>query len=177
MASSYNSDDTWRVVEDHVRQAIQADTKLGSGGDLEIKSWEEQPREDFNTYQSNLLPACSVNVEHQAVPEDVAIGDHVDYVYATTIILVFGGGEYQTVIGSAKYTAARVVRVLQQQHHSGKQLVDLPSDLDGGQTGEVEVQVSNVDVSAGNLESNPTTLRGYVEITALISVGFIVPED
>ena len=36
--SAYNNDDTYNVIAEHVIEALQADSKLGSGGALAIKN-------------------------------------------------------------------------------------------------------------------------------------------
>ena len=62
MASVYETDDTFNVIEEHIKQALQADTKFASGGALEIKTFEEEHREDVGTYGEHELPAISIEV-------------------------------------------------------------------------------------------------------------------
>mgnify|MGYP003654668634 CR=1 FL=1 len=177
MASTYNSDDTFNVVEDHIKQTLAADTKLTAGGSLAIVTWEQEHREDISTYEENTLPASSIEVGVQTA-EDIAIGDLVDYSYLAHILVITRGGQTLALLQSeAKYYAARFVRVLQQQHYPDKQLTDLPSDLDGGEPGAVRVNVTSAVVNVGTSERNPNVLRGLVEIFAVVTVGIQIPED
>ena len=178
MTTVYNSDDTFNVIEDHIRQALVADTKLGSGGQMEIKTFEQEHRTDLASYNDNQLPAVSIEVGVQSL-EDVAIGDLVEYQYLAHIIVVTEGGKTAALIKSdSKYYAARVARVLQQQHYPDAPMAaNLPGDLDGGELGAVRVTVSNVAHDVGSSERNPNALRGLVEIFAVVAVGFQIPED
>ena len=177
MASTFNSDDTFNVIEDHLKQALAADTKLTSGGTLEIKTWEQEHRDDVSSYTENELPASSIEVGVQTAT-DIAIGDLVEYSYLAHILLITRGGQTLSLLQSeAKYYAARFVRVLQQQHYPTKQLVDLPSDIDGGEPGAVRVNITSAVVNVGTSERNPNVLRGLVEIFATVTVGIQIPED
>jgi hypothetical protein len=177
MASVYNSDDTFNVIEDHLRQTLEADTKLATGGDLAIVTWEQEHRDDISTYEEHLLPAISIEVGVQALT-DIALGDLVDYSYLAHLLLITKGGQTQALLrAESKYYAARVVRVLQQQHYPSKQLTDLPSDLDGGEAGAVQVIVTSAGVNVGTSERNPNVLRGLAEIFAVVTVGIQIPED
>ena len=176
MASDYNSDDTLNVIEDHLIQALQADAKLGASGALEIKTWEQEHRDDISSYMENQLPAVSVEVGIQP-PQDITIGDHVEYTYPATLLLVMTGGNLSTQRKDLKYRLARIVRVLQQQHYPSKQLVSLPDDLDGADPQGVQVVVESVFAAMGESERNPNVLRGFAEIAARVHVALTIPED
>jgi hypothetical protein len=176
MATDFNSDDTFNVIEDHIKQTLEADTKFASGGALEIKTFEQEHRDDIASYVSNQLPAISIEVAVQTL-EDVAIGDLVEYGYLAHMLLITEGGQTIALAKQdAKYYAARAVRVLQQQHYPDKQLTDLPSDLDGGEAGAVRVIVTSATVDVDS-ERNPNALRGLAEIFAVVTVGIQIPED
>ena len=176
MASSYNNDDTFNVIEEHVKQALQADTKFASGGTLEIKKWEEEHRDDIGTYTEAQLPACSIEVNVSGVATDPTT-DQLDYPYLAHVVIATGGGNLAQLRKDAKYFAARAVRVLQQQHYDDKQLSSLPADLDGGETGSVQVHVQSAEVMYGAMENNESVLRGLVDIVALVTVTYNIPED
>jgi hypothetical protein len=176
MASTFNNDDTFNVIEDHARQALVADTKFASGGDLEIKTWEEEHREDVSTYGEHQLPAASVEASVSGTPTDPTT-DQVDYPYLLSVVITVGGGEVLQLKKTAKYYAARTVRILQQQHYPDKQLAGLPADLDGGETGAVQVLVQSAQVLVGETERNLNVLRGLVEVIALVNVTYNIPED
>ena len=174
---AFNTDDTFNVIEDHLKQTLEADAKLTTGGTLAIATWEQEHREDVSTYTEIELPACSIEVGVQTA-EDIAIGDLVDYSFLAHILIVTAGGQTLSLLQSeAKYYAARFVRVLQQQHYPDKQLTDLPSKIDGGETGAVRVNINSATVNVGTSERNPNVLRGLVEIFALVTVGIQIPED
>ena len=61
--SAFSSDDTYNVIAEHVIEALQADAKLGSGGALAIKKWEQELRESAGDYNENELPAVAVTVD------------------------------------------------------------------------------------------------------------------
>ena len=178
MTTVYNSDDTFNVIEDHIKQALAADTKLATGGQMAIATFEQEHRTDLSSYMDNQLPAISVEVGVQSF-EDVAIGDLIEYQFLAHIIVVTAGGKTAALIkADAKYYAARVARVLQQQHYPDAPMAaNLPGDLDGGEPGAVRVTVSSVAHDVGSSERNPNALRGLVEIFAVVTVGFQIPED
>lgn len=176
MASAYNNDDTFNVIEEHIQQALVADSKLAAAGALEIKLWEEEHREDVGTYAEHQLPACSIEVGISGTPTIETLGQ-LEYPYLAHIVVVAGGGNSTQVKKTAKYYAARFVRVLQQQHRSSLQLAGLPADLSGAETGGVQVVVQSAQVLVGATERNLNVLRGLVEIFALVSVAYIIPED
>lgn len=177
MTSIYNSDDTFNVIEDHVKQTLAADTKFASGGQMAIATFEQEHREDIGTYTDVELPAISVEVGVQTA-EDIAIGDLVDYSYLLHVLVITKGGKTEALLkADAKYYAARVVRILQQQHYPDKQLTSLPDDIDGGEPGAVRVNVTSAVVTIGTSERNPNALRGLAEIFAVITVGIQIPED
>ena len=177
MATIYNSDDTFNVIEDHIKQALAADTKFAAGGQMEIKTFEQEHREDVSSYTEIELPAVSVEVGVQTA-DDIAIGDLVEYAYLAHVLVVTQGGKTTALLQSdAKYYAARVVRVLQQQHYPDKQLESLYDDIDGGESGAVRVNITSATVNVGTSERNPNVLRGLVEIFAVVTVGIQIPED
>ena len=177
MTSTYNSDDTFNVIEDHIKQTLAADTKFASGGQMAIATFEQEHREDVGSYTEVELPAISVEVGVQTA-EDIAIGDLVEYDYLAHVLVVTEGGKTDALLkADAKYYAARVVRVLQQQHYPDKQLTSLPDDIDGGEAGAVRVNVTSAVVNVGTSERNPNVLRGLAEIFAVVSVGIQIPED
>lgn len=176
MAETYANDNTWNVVEDHVILALQADTDLKAGGGLAIATWEQELPEDAGVYQANLLPAVAVEVIQQRGEADIGFPDRVDQTYAVVVVVVVAGGELRQVKLRTKEYLSRVVRVLQQQHHTSKQLSGLPAALSGGETGSVRVWLTNATLMAGHLESGGG-LRGIAEISADVVVGMCLPED
>ena len=178
--TTYATDDWLNIVEEHVKEALQADAKLGTGGDLEIKTWEEEHRQDLGTYEEHFLPACSIEVTIGAPATDPTMGQD-EFAFGASLLVVVGGSsggaKLSQVKKNAKHYGARVLRTLMQQQQSGKQLADLPADLSEGEVGAVRVAVQSVEPFAGTSERNQSVLRGWVEILALVFVTFNVPED
>ena len=171
--SAFSNDDTYNVVAEHVIEALQLDTKLGSGGALEIKLWEQELREDAASYNDNELPAIAVAVRIGG--EDViSIGDRLEDGFIATIMTITGGGRLREIVQEAKRIAARVERVMRQQHLPDKQLNDLPADLDGGVTGSVEVSNPSTEADGGEVDDS---LRGVAVTTVSIAVEIDMPED
>ena len=176
MASEFNNDDTFNVIEDHIQQTLAADTKFASGGSLEINLFEEEHREDVATYTETQLPAISIEVNISGTPTDPT-ADQAEYAYLASIIITVGGGEVAQLRERSKYFGARAVRILQQQHDPDEQLKNLPADLDGGEIGAVIVLVQSVEVFVGEVGNNTNVLRGQVLIFAVVSVTFNIPRD
>lgn len=171
--SEYGSDDTYNVIAEHVIEALQADPKLGTGGDLEVKTWEQEPREDASLYDEHELPAVSVTASLSG--EDVvALDDRMEYGYQVLIEVVVGGGVLRTVIQDAKKYAARVERVMRQQHLPDKQMSDLPADLDGGVPGSVEVSSPNTVIDGGAVNE---VVRGVAITSVSLAIEIDMPED
>tara|TARA_Y100000310_G_scaffold297406_1_gene330387 strand:+ start:2371 stop:2904 length:534 start_codon:yes stop_codon:yes gene_type:complete len=177
MTSAFNSDDTFNVIEEHIKQTLAADTKFAAGGTLEIKTFEQEHREDASSYGENELPAISIEVGVQS-QEEVAIGDLVEYQYLAHILIVTTGGQTQKLLQTElKYYAARATRILQQQHYPTKQLTSIADDLDGADAQGTKVVVQSATVNVGATERNPNVLRGLAEIFAVVSVTITLPED
>ena len=173
---AFSNDDIWNVIEQHIVEALQADAKLGTGGALEIATWEQELREDVGTYQSNQLPAVGVEVIGQSAPDVIGIGDTVDYTYQAIVVIATTGGTLATVKADTKYYGSRAVRVLQQQHYPDKQLNNVTAAIGSAETGTVLVVVTNVDYGAGIAESS-NALRGLIEISASVRISLTISED
>ena len=174
MAESYNSDDVWNLVEDHLVRALQADKKLKAGGALAVKTWEKELPEDAGVYQQNLLPAVAVEVVAQTAEEEVGYPDRVRQRYQAVIAAVVTGGELGQVKERAKGLAARIIRTLQYQHHPACQLDNLPAAVEGAEAGSVVVSLLTAEVGGGRLASGGG-LRGIAEITCEVGLDVITP--
>ncbi len=171
---SFDTDDTYNVIAAHVILALQADTKLGSGGTtLKVKTWEQELREDAGEYNDNELPAVAVTVNLSG-QEVVTIGDRLEDGFIALIMVYTAGGQLRTAIQYVKRIAARIERVMQQQHLPLKQLSSLPSALAGGEPGSVEVAIQGTQVGGGDVDSKP---RGVAAISVGIKVEINMPED
>ncbi len=172
--SAYNNDDTYNVIAEHVIEALQADSKLGSGGALAIKKWEQELREDAGDYNENELPAIAVTVDLSE--QDEVRVDQDRTVFLALIMIYTSGGRAITVRKNIKYYAARVERVMQQQHYTSKQLSSVTADLADAQAGSVIVEKRDTALVSGSIEE-AGGLRGIAALTFAISIDFTITED
>lgn len=179
--SAFDNDDTYNVIAEHVLEALQADAKLGTDGDLEIATWEQELREHAGMYNDNELPAVAATI-HLGSQEVVTLGDRLENGFGGLIMVYTTGGQLRDTVQLAKRIAARIERVMQQQHLPDKQLSDLPTDLDGGEPGSVVVAIQGTQIGGGNVpigetEDDGTVLRGVAAINIGINVEINMPED
>lgn len=153
---------------------LAADSKLGSGGTLELKTIRQKHLENAEEYQEVGLPAASVEARFgSATREAVALMQTRNFI--ASIVVVNEGYEIRSTKQSLKAITARISRVLSQQYELAKQLDDLPSEIDGS-TGSVEIDVTNVIMDSTEIE-NTNTFRGVAELIADIRVLVTEPTD
>ena len=111
--SAFNSDDTYNVIAEHVIESLQADARLGTGGALAIKKWEQELREDAGVYNVNELPAVAVTVDLSGQAEASTGQDRATYM--ALVLVCVTGGRLINVKKTVKYYAARIERVMQQK--------------------------------------------------------------
>ena len=122
--SAFQSDDYYNVIAEHVLETLQADSKLADAGALDVKTWEQELREDAGDFNSNELPAVSVTCDLSSVEETV------------------------------KSFAARVERSMNQQEAETKQLSDVTADLLESISGSVQVTPVGTVIGGGPVEGN-----------------------
>ncbi|MAH47776.1 hypothetical protein CMI37_18285 [Candidatus Pacearchaeota archaeon] len=153
---------------------LTADSKLGSGGTLELNTIRQKHLENAEEYQEVGLPAASVEARFgSATREAVALVQTRNF--TASIVVVNEGYEIRSTKQSLKAITARISRVLSQQYELAKQLDDLPSEIDGS-TGSVEIDITNVIMDSTEIE-NTNTFRGVAELIADIRVLVTEPTD
>ena len=172
--SAFNSDDIYNVIAEHIIEALQADSKLGTGGTLSIKKWEQELREDAGDYNENELPAVAITVDLSEQDEQTNDQDRV--VYLALIMVYIQGGRLITTAKNIKYYAARVERVMQQQHYTAKQLSDVTADLVDAQAGSVVVTKRDTAIGSGAI-GDSQSLRGVAALSFAVSIDFTITED
>lgn len=169
MASSYNSDDIYMVLADKINQTLALETIFASGGDLEIKTFEEELREDAGEYGENELPAIATACDlADRDEENIA----QDVIYFTALVMCYTkGARLQNAKKEAKRIAANVERSMEQQSQSDKQLTTATADMDNAQAGSVTVERVSAAIAAGEIESS---MRGVAALAFRIGIVFTV---
>lgn len=170
--SAFANDDTYNVVAEHVIEALVVDVKLKAKGALAITTWEQEFREDVEQYNDNELPLIAVTCDLSSQEEENTQQDRTTFV--TTVWVVTGGGRLQNVTQSVKHYAARVERVMQQQHDTSKQLASVTADLADAQAGSVAVNKIGTAIGGGPAGES---FRGVAVLTFGVSIDFTITID
>ena len=143
---------------------------------LQVRRFAQEHPENVDDIPAVGLPYMSV----QAVPTDqelLTIGDRAEDLYSLSILIISApAARDKEALRLVKYWAARVRRVLQQQHLPDKQLDGLPAVVAGGDTGSVEVSVSGPVLGTSQAD-NSSALRGVAEEHAVLAISTDIPED
>ena len=167
------SESAYNLIAQYALLAMQEDSKLGTGGTLEIATWEQELREDAGEYGDHELPAVAATVDLSG-QDVVTTGDRTEAGYLILIMVYVAGGDEQTVTQAVKDYAARVEWVMQQQHYPAKQLGGLPDGLLNAQSGTVEVTKQNTIIDGGAVGN---TLRGVAALTFGVTLDVDITED
>lgn len=167
--SVFSNWDIYNVIAEHVIEALQADSVLGSGGGDEIATWDAETRETAAEYNDFELPAIAVEVIHSG-QEINPLSLHTTAVYGATMWITTGGdATLETVKQTAKRIGARVERTMRQQNRPAKQISDLPTDLEGAATDGVKVTNLQFDVDGGVINN---VTRGIGRVICEITIDF-----
>lgn len=166
---------TWdwlNVVEEKLLATLQGDSELGTGGSLEIKTWENEAREDAGQYQGRELPAMSCDVSLLGDGSSEPLGANIRIFRAQVLFVTEAGGKdrRKTV---AKQIAARVGRVMDLQIYPDNQLSNLPAALEGGVGGSVFCNLETGVVEQGEVGN---LMRAVGVLLVAITVQIITPE-
>lgn len=170
--TAYQTDDYYNVIAEHVLEAIELDTKLADAGALDVTTWEQELR-DNGMYNENELPCIAATCDFSAQDEAALGADR--RVFAVTVWVITDGGRKTNVEKSVKAYAARVERVMQQQHDPTKQLSDVTTDLLESVPGSVVVQALGTAITEGPVEGN--AIRGVAVLTFSVSIDFTITID
>ena len=170
--TAFQTDDYYNVIPEHAIEALQSDAKLGTGAALAITTWEQEPRENLNDYNENELPAVAVTCDLSVVAEATTGTDRRTYML--TLWVVTTGARLQEATKEVKAYAARIERVMMQQHDSSKQLSNVTADLLEAESGTVVVTSESTAFDGGTEAGN---LRGMAIMTFGVSIDFIITID
>ena len=159
--SAFNSWDVYNVLPEHWIEVLRGDAVLGSGGALEVKTWEDYIRENVGEYNDNELPAIGVHVYH-GDQEFLPLSkwrqvQYIAVVYCTTR----GYADINLALREARQIAVRVERVAVQQSRPNKQIGDVTDDLEGGLVDSIKVRGAATSSDAVELA---TQTRGAAEV-------------
>ena len=171
--TAFQTDDYYNVIAEHVLETLQADAKLADLGALDVKTWEQELREDAGQFNANELPAVSVTCDLSSQDEAAIAEDR--RVYAVTIWVVTDGARMQNAAQTVKAYAARIERVMQQQHAVSKQLTDVTTDLLDSVAGSVTVTSLGTAIGGGPVEGN--RLRGVAVMSFAVNIDFPITID
>ncbi len=172
--SSFNNDDYYNVIAEHIIEALQADAKLGTGGDYAIATWDAEFRDgDASVYNANELPAVAVAVDGAGAEEQNLNAD--TETFSASVLVITTGGRIQTVSQDVKKYAARIERVMKQQHITSKQLASVTGDIANTVADSVVVKKQAAAIGAATLAGN--TLRGVASLVFSVEIDFQIVED
>ena len=172
--TAFQTDDWYNVVPEHVIEALQDDTKLGTGGTLAIKTWEPEFRDGADEYNENELPALAVTCD-LAGTTAVAL-EQLTRAFVVTVWVVTDSGRKKNTEQSVKAYAARVERAMQQQHDASKQLKDVTTDLLESIATSVQVEPVGTAISDDAVQKS-NARRGVAVLTFAVSIDFTITID
>jgi len=170
--TAFQTDDYYNVIAEHVIETLKLDAKLADSGALDVKLWEQEFREDAGEYNTNELPAVAVTCDLSQQAEASVAEDR--RVYVVTVWVITDGGRKTNVEKSVKAYAARIERVMQQQHAGSKQLNDVTTDLLESVAGSVVVTPLGSAIGGGPVGES---LRGVAVLTFGVSIDFTITID
>ena len=171
--TAFVTDDYYNVLAEHVLEALQADVKLADAGALDVKTWEQELREDAGEFNSNELPSVSVAVDLSTV--EVTGTQQIRRQFAVTIWVVTDGARQKNAAQTVKAYAARIERAMNQQDAESKQLSDVTADMLEAISGSVQVAPVGTAIGGGPVDGN--RLRGVAVMSFAVSIDFTVTID
>ena len=167
--SAFSNWDTYNVIAEHISEALQTDSVLGSSGAIEIQTWEAETRDNSADYSDYELPAVAIEVTHSG-QEINPLSKHLTATYAALILTTTGGeAVLKTVKQLAKRIAVRIERNIRQQNISTKQFSDVTADLEGAISGSVKVTNAATQTDGGVVNN---VMRGAAATTCEIQIDF-----
>lgn len=174
MPETYASDNTFNVIEDHVIRALQGDADLGTGGALQVATWEQELRDHAGEYRENELPVIAVTCLGLGGQDLTTVPNGLEIDFPVVVWVVSTAAAKIRRTQKIKEFAARVVRVLLQQHLTTQQLDNLPAALEWAESGSVTVRLAEVGFEAGTVERQGNVFRAVAAVSAIITVSFQV---
>ena len=162
--ATYASDDWLNVIEDHLTRALQDDADLGTDGDLEITTWDQELRHDAASYMDTELPACITQCKLPVNGSMVGV-DQLRIGFPIQVWFALSAADEQRRQKLAKEYLARGLRVLLQQHVPGKLLKSLPANMDFATNSTIEIDINSGDFESGEVEG---VTRAVVQIDATL---------
>ena len=167
--SAFEGWDVYNVLPEHWIEVLQDDAVLGSGGALEVQTWEDYIRENIAEYNDNELPAIGLHVYH-GNQEFLPLSKWRKVQYEAVVYCTARGyTDENLALREARQMAARVERVAVQQSRPNKQLANVTDDLEGGLTDSVKILSAVTSSDAVQLE---TFARGAAEVRIALEVDF-----
>jgi|TARA_Y100000310_G_scaffold473_1_gene535 hypothetical protein len=174
---SFATDDWLNAVEEQTVLALQEDADLGTGGALEIVTWDEELKESPADYRDVELPALTVVCAGVSNGEIVGVPEGLELDFQVEIWVTISAAQKSEREKALKEYLARVVRVMLQQTASSKQLSDLPAALDWADSGGVrKVDISGVTWNEGQTEQSHV-FRGVGVVETIVSIDFQITGD
>lgn len=143
---------------------------------LLVKTWRLEHPQDVSDYARHQLPAVSAQVTLQG-QEVVSIGGQVADGFVVSLLLVDSVGRVERLLAAIKQRAARIERVMQQQHLVTKQLAGLDSTLAGATGNTVQCVIQGTALGVVPVEDSSTVVRGAAEILVGVAIDLTLPED
>lgn len=123
-------------TEEQAKDLLSADAEIGlvSGTRIEVKTFEDEPRETALSYADYELPAIAVSCDILEGDVDVSIGGLVAIVIGVNIFVITEAADQGARMTLCKDIAARVITIMGQQYGANQLsgLDDLVADADTG---------------------------------------------
>ena len=167
--SAFSTWDYYNVIPEHFIEALQTDSVIGSGGADEVKTWEQERREDPSEYNDHELPAVAVEVTSTSQEVGELSGHCVLSVGVLVLVTTGGFSDRQTVMQTAKRIQVRIERNLRQQNRTAKQISDLPTDIEGAVANGIKIRTIATESDGGAINN---VMRGVAGIASEITIDF-----
>lgn len=173
ITESLDSWDWVNLVEKHVINTLAADSELGAGGSLEIKTWESEGREDASQYSPYELPAVIADAVLTGDGPGRALGADERSVRVMVSVITEAGGQFRRK-KQAKQIVSRIDRIGRQQGRPGVELSGLPAALEGGVSGTLSMTVDSGVIETGKVDRD---VRVVAAVACTVRVRAQLPEE
>lgn len=166
-STSYSGDDLYNIAAEFVIKALQEDTEMGSGGDYEVNTWEQEHREDYGSYMDYQLPAVSaeVTLSSQSVEQ---ISGETQVGILGTVVVTREARDLPTLKSDLAEHSARVERMLVEQNLPTRQMARMPEVISGADGGTLAVNVLDIETTVGEAGHR---FKGFSEVQFQMAFG------
>jgi hypothetical protein len=163
VADSYTG--VFSHIQTFAKTTLAADAWLqtGSGFRVEVKTFEDEPRDTEFDYAQHELPAIAFDCFGGGEDEDIATSGLVEARHSLTVWVVTEAGTQGQRLTLCKDIVARVITVLAAQY-GDNQMSDLDAEIPGADLGSifVRLQDATTEQTGGDDDEEPYRAVGIL---------------